>query len=232
MLKDKKILFLGVTVLVLIGAALSVIFIYLPWRADKTEAAKLLSDERTKRDYEKILERLGNIKKDPGDIAQYTGLAFSWKSIGDTLNDKKYYWKALDWALEGLDRSPRHAILNMNTGNLYRELGEYEKAEKYYRKAIESAPGDPQTYLLLVDLYKYNLKKSEAEIVKVYQDGLSRLLNTLPLLNSFAAYLRDTGQKQRALDFYKELAKAVPDNQTYKQTIAELEKEITTDDKS
>lgn len=232
MLKNKKTVILVVSVIILLGAALSIVFIYLPWRANKIEAAKLLSDERTKRDYEKILERRENLRKDPRDIAQYTGLAFNWKSIGDTLNDKKYYQQALEWALEGLDRLPRHAILNMNTGNLYKELDEYEKAEKYYRKAIESAPGDPQTYLLLVDLYKYNLKKPEAEIVKVYQDGLSRLLNTLPLLNSFAAYLRDTGQKQRALDFYRELTKAVPDNQSYKQTIAELEKEIVLDSKN
>ncbi len=222
----KKVIIVLITLVVALGGFLAVFFVYLPVKSVKVESVKLLSDERTKRDYEKIVERKDKIKKDPQDIVQYTGLAFSWKSIGDTLNDKKYYKKALEWALEGLDRSPRHAILNMNTGNLYRELSEYEKAEKYYRKAIESAPGDPQMYLALIDLYKYNLKKPEAEIVKVYQDGLARLINTLPLLNSFAAYLRDTGQRERAFDFYKELAKAVPDNQAYKQTIIELEKEI------
>lgn len=189
-------------------------------------AKMLSSDERTKRDYAKILEREEKLEDNAEDVAQYTGLAFSWKVIGDTLNDKKYYYKALLVAEEGLDRFPRHAILNMNAGNLYKELGQYEKAEKKYRKAVEAAPGDPQTYLLLIELYKYSMKKSEAEIVKVYQDALSRLVNTLPLLNSFAAYLRDTGQKQRALEFYRELSKALPDNQPYKLAIDELEKEV------
>lgn len=224
---NKRLIFI-LAGLVSLSVAAGVLFWYLPHRENQALSAKLLGDERTRRDYEKILERAKKLEKNPNDIEQYTGLAFNWKSIGDNLGDKQFYYKALEAALEGLDRIPRHALLNMNTGNLYKEVGDYGKAEKYYRKAIESAPGDPQTYLLLIDLYKYNLKKSEDEIVKVYQEGLARLVSTLPLINSFAGYLRDTGQKQRALDFYRELGKAMPDNQPYKIAIQELEGEIAT----
>ena len=224
-MSKKIVIVISIAILACLGT-LATFFIILPKIEEQKLVKQLASNDSTKRDFERILEREKKLKDNPQDVEQYTGLAFNWKSIADTLNDKKFYEKALEAAIEGLDRFPRHAVLNMNAGNLYKELGKYEDAEKRFRKAIESAPGDPQTYLLLIDLYKYNLKKSETEIVKVYQEGLSRLVNTLPLLNSFAAYLRDTGQKQRALEFYRELSKALPDNKAYKIAIEELEKDM------
>lgn len=108
----------------------------------------------------------------------------------------------------------------LNAGNVYRAMGEYGKAEARYRIAITLSPGEPANYIALVELYRYYEKKSEEEVIKVFDEALSRLVESDPILVAYAGYLRDTGRTDAAISLYERLDAKYPG--LYQPIIAEL----------
>jgi|GEM_PF-4971676 tetratricopeptide (TPR) repeat protein len=147
-----------------------------------------------------------------------------YKSIADVTKDKRLYERALKIADLATARFGTKSYLPaLNASTIYMSLGDYEHAEKNIKQAIEMAPGDAQLYLRLIELYKDFMKKDETTIIATYETGIQRLVNVLPLYNSYAAYLREINRLDEALDKYQILHKAMPDNPIYAQLIKELE---------
>jgi len=121
---------------------------------------------------------------DPTNIQYHFGLGMAWKGLADRVHDlklpeyKDYYQKALDVYVDGINLTQRkNTILLINAGNMQKYMDNYETAEEYYKEAIAVSPGDASNYIVLTDLYENYLKKSEAEIIAVFEEGEKRVLN-------------------------------------------------------
>ena len=126
------------------------------------------------------------LEKDKDDIVAYNSLGLAWKSLADwsqkegVENYKDYYKEALEIYEAGIDKTFRKNTLFMtNAGNMAKYLEDYKLAESYYEEAISVSPGDESYYVLLAELYEYNMNKSEEEIIAVYEAGKKRVLNPL-----------------------------------------------------
>lgn len=126
-----------------------------------------------------------------------------------------------------------NSIVYLNAGNAWRDLGhlennslaDYEMAEKRYLQALELDAGDPNNHLLLIELYKKELQKPEAFIKARYDKASKTVLNQFPIAISFAAYVRELGQYEKALEFYQALYQAAP-RPEFKRAIEEIKLEM------
>lgn len=126
-----------------------------------------------------------------------------------------------------------NSIVYLNAGNAWRDLGrlednnlaDYEKAEKRYLQMLELDAGDPNNHLVLIELYKKELQKPEAFIKAQYDKASKTVLNQFPIAISFAAYVRELGEYDKAMEFYQALYKAAP-RPEFKRAIEEIKIEM------
>ena len=114
----------------------------------------------------------------------------------------------------------------MNAGKVAEELRDYAKAEEYFKAAIEISPADENGYLSLADLYSYKMGKSVSEVAAVYNQGGPKMADPTALIWGRGSYLKRVGQYAAALPDYEVLSKAFPDNQGYKDAIAEIKAKL------
>lgn len=110
-------------------------------------------------------------------------------------------------------------------GNIYRRLGEYEKADQAFSNALKiTGNTELAIYLSRIEMYRYELQKSNDEIKRVYGEALqfSNDINNLEV--SYAGFLKDIGDKEEAITYYKKLLEKYPGNQIYQQEIEMLSK--------
>lgn len=157
----------------------------------------------------------------------YLTLGFYWKSLGDRSNIKDFYYKSLDVYESGAQKyGSQNVLFYWNAGKLAEEISDYAKAESYYKKSIETAPGDESGYIGLASLYFYKMKKTEAEVLKVYEEGMKKMVINTPLVAARASYLRLVGDNAKALEDYKTLLNLFPENVGYKEIIQELQQNL------
>jgi len=183
----------------------------------------------------KAKESAEKIKVDSDNYDLYIEAGLRWKGLGDLLapttqkeEAKIFYQKAIKIYEKAIEVSEGKAwIPYLNLGNVSRTIGDYSKAETAYRDAIKLSPGEAMLWIVLADLYRYDLKKSQEEVKDIYKEGLKVVVFNVNLLQEFAGYLRDIGQLADALELYKQLAEKYPDNQALKNQIIELESQLT-----
>ena len=177
--------------------------------------------------YLKARDKEAAYKKDGKlTVEEYLSIGFGWKSVADQTKDLAFYNKALA-AYEGGIKTYKktNSLFYMNAANLYRELKNFEMAEKRYLQALELTPGDHALHLTLIDMYRHEMNKSVVEVKARYELASKQVLNQFPIANSFAGYLRSIGEYARALEFYKVLYESAP-RPEFKQAIIELEAEL------
>lgn len=142
--------------------------------------------------------------------------------------DRKSYIKAIELYEKAAAIGNNNVwVPFLNIGNIYKKMGEYDKAEAAYNKALEiSKYGSETVYLQKIDLYQYYLKKSNEEIIKIYEESLKTLVENGNVVVKYASFLRDIGENEKALAYYKILLDRFPDNELYKEEIANLEAKI------
>jgi len=171
-----------------------------------------------------VEKRLSDNSVQPQD---YLTLGFYWKSLGDRANIKDFYYKSLAVYEAGAEKyGTQNTLFYWNAGKLAEDINDYERAESYYKKSIEIAPGDESGYIGLASLYFYKMKKTEAEVLKVYEEGIKKMVINTPLIAARASYLRLVGDNVKALDDYKILLEIYPDNAGYKEIIKELQQNL------
>ncbi len=221
-----------------------VIAVYAPYNSNLREAYQHVLEKQ------KIFDET----KEP-TVEQHLSLGFNWKSLGDEVRNAilvKYrlepdpegmakeelilglfQHRALDVYEGGIKKFKKiNSILYLNAGNVWRDLGhlennmaDYEKAEKRYLQALELDSGDPNNHLILIELYKNELKKPEAFIKSRYDKASKTVVNNIPIAISFAAYVRGLGQYEKALEFYQALYDALK-RPEYKRAIEEIKVEM------
>ncbi len=177
--------------------------------------------------YAHVMQKQATFDKNKNNgVEQYLSLAFSWKSLADQIKNPVIYQRALDVYEAGILKfNKTNSLLYINAAQIYRQFGNYEMAEKRYLQALQLDPGDTTTQLTLIDLYKKDMKKPVEFVKARYQLASKTVLNQFPIANSFAVYLRELGEYDKALTFYQALYQADP-RPEFKVAIQELEAAI------
>ncbi len=153
----------------------------------------------------------------------YLTAGLKYKAQGDTGNHDAYY-QAIDAFTKAADVSGNKVwIPYLNIGNLYRSLGEYGKADENYKKALTISGGDSTIFLAEIELYQVYEKRPPAEVKELYQAALKVVVvDNVNIMINYAAFCRDNGYTEDAINAYTSLLKSYPDNQLYQQEIDKL----------
>jgi len=148
------------------------------------------------------------------------------KGEGDTGNRDSYY-KSIDVFKQATQLTENKIwIPFLNIANIYRILGDYDKAEENYNQALKISAGDVSIYLAKIELYVLYAKKSPKEISDLYQEAFKIVTDTKDLTVSYANWARDNGYLEDSLKAFKSLAESFPDNKTYPEEIAKLKAQL------
>jgi tetratricopeptide (TPR) repeat protein len=183
----------------------------------------LFGDDEISDDTPEGRELLAKREKATELYSLYLTEALQYKAEGDAGNQDSYL-KAIDF-FERADRVSEYKfwIPLLNIGNVYKVIGDYEKANNYYDRALEiTNNSEYNIYLAKIDLYLYHLEKSEVEMKSLYEEAIKNLAENAPIYTKYAAYLREIGDYDNALAYYQILSEKYPDNQGYKDRINEL----------
>lgn len=157
--------------------------------------------------------------------AAYLEEGLKYKSEGDSGNRDSYY-KAIESYQKATDISEgRVWVPYFNLGNVYRLVDDFENADKAYNKALEISSQDT-LYMAKIEMYQYDMKKSEDEICAVYKEALSKNAENLDIVTKYAAYLRDIGRNEESLIYWKIALEKFPTDQRYKNEVANLEAKL------
>jgi tetratricopeptide (TPR) repeat protein len=167
----------------------------------------------------------------PGDpmkrFDEYTGAGFNWKSLGDATGEEEFYRRAIRvYERQVQGTKGRFSLPFVNIATIARDLGEPERAEQMYRKALEVDPGDSTIYLALIDLMRVDLRKSPDEVLLQYDRSIDRLVFSKPLIASKAAYLNSVGRLQESLDLYTLLLAYDPENSLFQTEYLKLKQAL------
>lgn len=124
-------------------------------------------------------------------------------------NDGKYQ-EAIDAFSSVLEVCQDNAELYNNIALCYANLGEYEKAEKYYLKAQELNPKLAQVYINLADIY-YR-RKDMASGIGLVTTGLVELPDNLVLRHYLARFYMEDAKQDLAIDELVYVLEKQPDN--------------------
>lgn len=108
-------------------------------------------------------------------------------------------------------------------GIVYRRMKEYDKADQAFTNALKISNNTELTvFLSRIEMYRYELHKSNEEIKQVYEEAIKSSSDASNAEVSYAGFLKDIGDNEEAVKYYKILIEKYPGNQTYQQEIDEL----------
>jgi tetratricopeptide (TPR) repeat protein len=172
-------------------------------------------------DYNNALAAEKRTKDFPKTTYNYVQAAFYWKTIADVTKEEMFYQRALDTYLLAIKKAEKSSVVYTSAGNIYRILKNPSKAEEMYRMALEMTPGEAELYIRLAELYRYDMNKSVDDVLKIYEEGMKKIVAPAPLLISKAAYLRDVGKKDEAMEIFEYLY-AETGNEIYHDEIEDI----------
>lgn len=193
-------------------------------RAEARVADALRGDSRTAETYATIEQRHKELAERGEDVELLLSLGNLWKTVGDVTADVQYY----DRAIAAYERAfvasgEKNSTVLQNLATVQRLAKRPTEAERTLRQAIEVNAGDPQPYILLIDVLRVDLQRDSKDIIDVYKLGLDQLVDNAPLVQSLAAYLESLGRLEEALTYYQLLATRHPG---FEEKIASLKRRI------
>lgn len=169
------------------------------WSTDKN--LQLSTEEKAK--YEEVVTTL---KTDQKNAEALVNLARLRNYGGDPEGALKLY-------NEALKIRPDDTLILNNLADIYYSIGEYKKAEESYLTIIKSNPKWVSAYRELVNIYQYKLKDKYSLTPALLLQGLEA--NPEASENFYAmlaVYYEDTGDMEKAIDYYNKLLDINPDN--------------------
>lgn len=177
-----------------------------------------LGEEARRRQEDAFKDALARIEKRPDDPDVWIQLGGIKKMFGD------YQGAIAAWNYVAMVR-PKDATGYNNLGDLYwHYLRDFVKAEASYKKAIENFPENLGLYKDLSDLYRFDYK----EKAHLADDTLLKALKVSPksitALAWLGGYYRDTGDKQKAREYFQRALDLDPGNTPIQTELKELGK--------
>lgn len=131
-----------------------------------------------------------------------------YKKIGDKKKNEVYRQYLTKLLEDFLQRAPYEGFLYKYTGKFYAESNNYEKSIKYYERAKDLLPKDPEIDKELGDIYKKIGFYDIAE--KFYLEALNKRHDYIDVLNNLGNLKMRTGEFGVAEMFYKQVIKLNP----------------------
>jgi tetratricopeptide (TPR) repeat protein len=156
------------------------------------------------------------IKKIPNSTWNWLDLGSVKYALGD------YKGAEAAW-IYATKLSPEHSPAYNNLGQLYwHDMPDYSKAEAMFQKFVALEPTAVGGYRDLADMYRYNYKEKQNQIIPVILNGLSNNPNSPDLLSYLGLYYYETGDRAHAIEYYEKLVKAAPNNKQAKDDLEDL----------
>ena len=111
-----------------------------------------------------------------------------------------------------------------NLGVLYNQMGDNDKALKFYEAAVNSQQDNVTFVKNLADFY-YVVQKDAEKALKMYIKGLTINPEDIEILTTLGNIAIETGQSDSAIDFYRKILKIDPENSDARQIIDLLNKQ-------
>jgi len=145
----------------------------------------------------------------------------------------KYFFNNLEGAkkvyLRALSLKPDDLLILNNLADIYNQLKDYENAEKILLKLTETSPGWINGFRELKSLYRFHMKEKYPRIEGILLKGLEEnkeLYGEAPVdfYAMLATFYKDTGQKEKAIQYYEKVLELDPSNEGAKMDLEELKK--------
>lgn len=120
----------------------------------------------------------------------------------------KQYEQAIEAFLKAIDENPEEAVGYINIGNVFGSIGEVEKAERFFQKAITLDEGAGTALYGLANLY-YN-EERYAEAAKLYEQAIQTGIEEADAYFMLGKSLERTEQVKLALPYLQRAAELAP----------------------
>lgn len=157
--------------------------------------------EKYRSQLEELEEKAAKQQDDPKAQRDY---AVALYATGDVEKAKQAY-------LEEQKNNPNDPVLYNNLGNAYRDSKQYDEAITAYKKAIELAPSQQNSYINLAHLYLYVLNKPE-EAIAIYQKALEANPDNQDLRVLLGNAYEHKGDKEQAEEVFQQVLDKNPNN--------------------
>ncbi len=225
-MSKKNIIIIVVSAVILLAAGAILFFQFYPEnKFEQRKIIKMLSGKPellAKYDEIKAFEKRLKAEKQ-NEVNLLFNLGFYWKGLGELTKENFFFEKSLAIYEKGMKvTADKNVLFYWNAGKVAERLGNFSLAEEYYKKSITISPSYEDGYINLADLYRLKLNKKPEEILAVYQAGLEATMANANLFLGKCSYLRQLNKNSEALACYELLSQSYPDNQGYKDMVAEL----------
>jgi len=151
--------------------------------------------------------------------------ALKYKSEGDQGNTASYQ-KALElYAQAAQIGQGRVWVPYLDLGNVYRAVKNFSLAEAAYNEGLKIT-SEALIYQAKIELYQYDLKKSPAEVIALYEDAIDKTVENVNLFIGYGYYLEQNGYFKEALTVFEQLVSKYPDKKDFQQEVADLKKKV------
>lgn len=148
----------------------------------------------------------------------------SWLKLGTLYKTLKEYDLAMQNYLTAIEKNEAYAPGYAEAAELYvYPFENYEKAEEYYKIAIEKAPYRSDYYKWLADLYRNEFPEKKNEIEQLMIDGANYDLgNALVFYSYLVDYYSFEDNISKAIYYANKSLAIEPDNENLKRILADL----------
>lgn len=162
------------------------------------------------------------------EILKISDQATMYNEIGLLRSALKDYQGAIRAFQLSLEIRPKDGKVIRNTALMYQYAGDYDMAEKTFRKALISSPNNPEYWLDLGDMLSYQLKdNAKAKAKAFYEMALQRSNNNVQVEQAYGSFLERTGDYAGAIKYYQNVADKVPDSRVaFLKKIEELKAKL------
>jgi tetratricopeptide (TPR) repeat protein len=143
----------------------------------------------------------------------------------------KYDFRDLDGAisvyLKALEIQPANTLILNNLADIYIQKKDYQKAADMYLRIIDYTPKWVNAYRNLATIYKYQLKDRYSGMEQILLDGI-KIIEELEggapvdLYSMLAVFYDETGEIDKAIEYYEIVVKLTPENVSAKMRLEEL----------
>ena len=127
---------------------------------------------------------------------------------GNILYDEKKYPEALIVYTKILETYPDVYLTYINIGNCYYDLGKYDKAIESYQKVLDKEPTDSTALRGMGNAYS---QTNPAKAIEYYDKISADELQDPIILYNIASFYYNSGQTEKALNYYEECTKIKAD---------------------
>ena len=159
-------------------------------------------------------ERLIAIEKNPESPMLWAELGSIKHSFADYDGAKALY-------LYALRINPSTTLANANLVDIYRNIQpDFPKAEYYLKQIIKTDKNTAvRAYVDLSDLYRYQYKEKADLADDVLLEAYKAYPNDHGFLNALAWYYKETGDTQKAIEYFEKFLEKEPNNESAKEEL-------------